>query len=402
MKNKITHLISEKNANKIFYPGLDGPLVSLSLFNELQHNILPNDVIESAYKEYKEKYDEKRFKSFYVEHQSDEWFKEKYDPECSKQDKAERNAQCQKLANRFIESLTSNQIKNLKLELREADENNKQLKIFFYGYNKEKGDFEEKEREINLLKPSNVSDTTIDICSMPYYGFDPDKLTLFAYQIPKSISRFQILKVVKKLPGFVSMSMSEPIKNQNYCRYCWMAFDSEENCELAFDSLNDYKLTNDYKLFPIKSKSTTSKKLRVTVPYFEERISEDLEFSKALIQIYDKERAIETNLIFDHKETRSREYQLDLQILYLRRVHGLCYYCLEEYEDERMLATRCDNIHLRHHTNLSTRKPETMESHKYEVEWDRQFTKLIKEKIEDGLNTIKNSVYYVYFYLFRQ
>ena len=188
------------------------------------------------------------------------------------------------------------------------------------------------------------------------------------------------------------MSMSEPIKNQNYSRYCWLTFDSEENCELAFDSLNDYKVTTDYKLFPIKSKSTTSKKLRVTVPYFEERISEDLEFSKALIQIYDKERAIDGNTLFDYKDGRSKEYQLDLQILYLRRVHGFCYYCLEGYEDERMLSTRCDNVHLRNNLNLYQRKPEIIDSNKYEADWDKQFSKLVKEKIENEINLLNKSV----------
>lgn len=359
----------------------------------MQHNILPNEVIENAYKEYKEKYDEKRFKSFYVEHLNDEWFKEKYDLECSKQFDKERNGQCIKLSEIFLDDLESNNFKNLKLELRESDESNRSIKIYFYGYNTEKADFEEKEREINVTGNSNVPDPAIDICSQPYFGFDPDKLTLFAYQIPKNISRFQLINIVKKLPGFISLSMSEPIKNQNYCRYCWFTFDSEENCELAFDSLNDYKVTNEYKLFPIKSKSTTSKKLRVTPYLFEERVAEDLENSKTLIQIYDRERSIEGNTLFDNRESRSKEFQLDLQILYLRRVHGFCYYCLEEYEDERMLATRCDNIHLRHHIKLSSRNnQETLESQKYSAEWDKQFTRLVKEKIENGISSLNKSV----------
>ena len=33
--------------------------------------------------------------------------------------------------------------------------------------------------------------------------------------------------------------------------------------------------------------------------------------------------------------------KLDLLLLYLRRVHSFCFYCGEEYEDERMLATKC-------------------------------------------------------------
>ena len=64
------------------------------------------------------------------------------------------------------------------------------------------------------------------------------------------------------------------------------------------------------------------------------------------------------NLIVDSKDSRPKELQLDIQLLYLRRVHGLCYYCMEEYEDERMLATRCGNIHVRSYKKLGPRKNE--------------------------------------------
>ena len=97
MRNKVTSMISEKNSSKIFVPGFDGPLVSLSLFNELQHNILSTEAIEAAYKDYKAKYEQKKFQSFYVEHKDDEWFKEKYDLEMNNKWRTERNSQSQKL-----------------------------------------------------------------------------------------------------------------------------------------------------------------------------------------------------------------------------------------------------------------------------------------------------------------
>ena len=42
-----------------------------------------------------------------------------------------------------------------------------------------------------------------------------------------------------------------------------------------------------------------------------------------------------------------QEWQLDVQLLYLRRVHAFCFYCLEEYDDERMLSAKCGPIHIR-------------------------------------------------------
>ena len=44
--------------------------------------------------------------------------------------------------------------------------------------------------------------------------------------------------------------------------------------------------------------------------------------------------------------------QLDLQLLYLRKVHSYCYYCAAEHYDERMLAAKCGSIHLRLTTQL--------------------------------------------------
>ena len=43
----------------------------------------------------------------------------------------------------------------------------------------------------------------------------------------------------------------------------------------------------------------------------------------------------------------SQYKQLDLQLLYLRKVHSYCYYCAAEHYDERMLAAKCGSIHLR-------------------------------------------------------
>ena len=92
------------------------------------------------------------------------------------------------------------------------------------------------------------------------------------------------------------------------------------------------------------------------------------------------------------EKAEEKEYQLDLNILYLRRVHGFCFYCLEEYDDERMLATRCDNIHLRSYIQIGKRTSESMTENKNEAEWDNNFTRLLKERIEKGPQETKNTL----------
>lgn len=94
----------------------------------------------------------------------------------------------------------------------------------------------------------------------------------------------------------------------------------------------------------------------------------------------------------EQTEEENKAMQLDLNIIYLRRVHGFCYYCLEEYDDERMLATRCDNIHLRPHKSLGNRTVEAIQMHKNEADWDKNFTRKLKERLEKGPQETKTTL----------
>ncbi len=55
--------------------------------------------------------------------------------------------------------------------------------------------------------------------------------------------------------------------------------------------------------------------------------------------------------------------RLDLQITYLRKVHALCYYSCEEYDDERLLAAKCGPVYIRSKDHVPVAKlaehPET-------------------------------------------
>ena len=99
----------------------------MALFNELQANIFDQEIIDNAYADYKVQYEAKRYSSFYVEHQNDEWFKEKYDPEIYVKWKNERNSQAKKISKQFLEWYKEIEGK-IKLELNEEDEFNKKLK----------------------------------------------------------------------------------------------------------------------------------------------------------------------------------------------------------------------------------------------------------------------------------
>lgn len=280
-------------------PGYDGPLVSFSLFNELQHNILPSDVLEEAYRDYKSKFENKRFQTFYIEHQHDEWFREKYDMELNQKWRNERNQHCQNLSDNFLSQVNSKGFNNLKLELRDHDEHNKNLKIVYNNYNNyRESNNKEDYSDDNTFKSDEKYGGDFDISESPYYGFEPDKMTLFLHQLPRNVSRWSVLELLKKQDGFITMSLSEPIKNQNYVRFVWVTFDKKDNCEKAYESLSEEKLSGDYKVNPILSKTNHIKKIKVCFPMFDDRIIEDLDFSKQIIKILDKEKQIEVGYYY--------------------------------------------------------------------------------------------------------
>ena len=363
---------------KISIPGFDGPLITESLFKELQLNSIPSDVIAEAYKDYKAKYENKKYQSFYAEHKNDEWFKEKYHPDIYYQVKEEQNVQCQKLCSAFVDDIKKLSDVNLTY-----DSVLKYKNVNFSTY-----DFENEEKLQSAINneddDKNDDKAKEDISDTPYFGFEPDKMTLFIHQLPRQISRMQIIEISKKVPGFVYLSLSEPIKNQDYNRYSWITFDTEENCNLAYDLLHDYKIANDFKLNPIKSVSITSKNIRITPKQFINRIEEDVLYTKQIIDIMDKDKCIKNSPKFEQFD--DKRIRLDLQILYLRKIHGFCYYCFEFYDDERNLSTKCDNAHIRNGF-IDERGVATFDniSEKEKIiKFDTELTKKAKDFIAQG------------------
>lgn len=86
---------------------------------------------------------------------------------------------------------------------------------------------------------------------------------------------------------------------------------------------------------------------KVSTKLDSQRVKTDLQLSKELIQTLDKEKKIEENKLLNNLSDKNLLNQLDLCILYLRKVHSYCFYCASEYHDERMLSAKCGPMHLR-------------------------------------------------------
>ena len=296
-------------------PSLAGGLLNFKQFMELQHEPIPPLEAQQHYDEYKSKYERKHLEIFFFDHKSEPWFTEKYDPIISQRWQEERH-QNAKLSNRsFIEQVQRQLFSGLKL----------------------------RETEKNIEK----------ISGPPYYGFDPNSMTLFLKTIPVHISRWDLLAVIKTSPGFISLSMSEPLKSQGFSRFAWVLYDTEAHCNESLQLLTNKQVTNDFRLNPVRSQSSSRKEPKLQPPQSMESLPVDWKQTSRLITIIDREKGIFENplLVTDERffmmNEVEKELQLDLQLLYLRKVHAFCYYCLEEYEDERMLAAKCAPAHIR-------------------------------------------------------
>lgn len=51
-----------------------------------------------------------------------------------------------------------------------------------------------------------------EISGPPLFGFDANRMTLYLRNIPVNVSRWNLLEVIRDTKGFVSLSMSEPLR----------------------------------------------------------------------------------------------------------------------------------------------------------------------------------------------
>jgi L-ribulose-5-phosphate 3-epimerase UlaE len=90
-----------------------------------------------------------------------------------------------------------------------------------------------------------VNSRTDEISKAPLFGYDANSMTLYLKSIPKTVSRWELLNLIREeTRGFVSLSISEPLRTHDFERYAWVSYDSEENCRLAKEIL-EHKTLHD-------------------------------------------------------------------------------------------------------------------------------------------------------------
>ena len=427
-RKKIKKTYSEGNRN--FQPSLDIPLVTYDLFCQLYtekggDSNLSKEEFQKFYDEYKFNHELKNNEQFFINHKSDEWFLEKYNPNAYVQfNQKERSIMCQNKAKLFFDKfdlenvIFKKEIKDIKddnkltqkinyiFDLKEEHEYNKNIKILYTKINIAENKIEEFERDLNNI-PLNkeIIQKELEEDGKPYYFYNPDYLTLYNLNsLTKNIEIIPVIDVFKKYTGFVSLSLTEPERINGYKRSFWVTYDNETNFENALNGLKEYELNKDFMIRVIKSETTQNpyyRKIKVTPPLFEERLVEDIKGSNKIISILDAYRGIDKNPLTEKNNMEEiSELQeeekiniLNFSILYLRKVHGFCYYCLKGFKDERNLTKKCDFLHLRHYTKLGKRDQAknidinniniSEDELKNAIEFDKFFTKNLNDLLVD-------------------
>ena len=377
------------NEPEIVQPDIFLHLVSFDVFKALQTSELSQEKLEEEYKKYQLSHFENKLEMFYKEHKDDEWFNELYDPLTIESTINEAHSQCQRLYYHFESILVStNNYSSLSLSLSPTDKEKMlshpllKLKYPLFNQNEE-------------ILPQNVSTESvhdlIDISKAPYYAFNPEDCTVFLNEIPKTISRAQILSAITNAGGdYLSVSMSSPNRLKNHSRYCWITYSKKEQCEIALTTLKECKISDDFMIFPYLSKCASNRYVRITPQLFEDRLQEDNKYLKKIISLLDKEKELEENKIVNSTITSFEiSKQNDIMMMYLRHVHGFCYYCVEEHDGERNLAKNCDCIHLREEGSLGKRSEVAQldkEKYKEVIEFDAKLTERIKTFISKKEN----------------
>ena len=427
-RKKIKKTYSEGNRN--FQPSLDIPLVTYDLFCQLYtekggDSNLSKEEFQKFYDEYKFNHELKNNEQFFINHKSDEWFLEKYNPNAYVQfNQKERSIMCQNKAKLFFDKfdlenvIFKKEIKDIKddnkltqkinyiFDLKEEHEYNKNIKILYTKINIAENKIEEFERDLNNI-PLNkeIIQKELEEDGKPYYFYNPDYLTLYNLNsLTKNIEIIPVIDVFKKYTGFVSLSLTEPERINGYKRSFWVTYDNETNFENALNGLKEYELNKDFMIRVIKSETTQNpyyRKIKVTPPLFEERLVEDIKGSNKIISILDTYRGIDKNPLTEKNNMEELSELpeeekiniLNFSILYLRKVHGFCYYCLKGFKDERNLTKKCDFLHLRHYVKLGKRDQAknidinniniSEDELKNAIEFDKFFTKNLNDLLVD-------------------
>ena len=238
---------------------------------------------------------------------------EKYNPLLKAELREMFGEHCREEARLFFEDLEAGRLSGAKLEITEELAKAVQAERAF----------EELVQDASLYSMEINLDNELDITEEPFYGFDSNYQTLFIKSVPKDCPRKAIEGIFKGMEGYTCLSLSEPLRTQEYVRFGWVIFKTDKACLKAFNEMKGEAIS-EHNLNIVKNKHQR-RFIKILSNMTESRLNEHLSLSKELITVLDREKQITDNQLLANPN-KDPLIQLDLQTLYLRKVHYYCYY----------------------------------------------------------------------------
>ena len=207
----------------------------------------------------------------------------------------------------------------------------------------------------------------------PEFAFDPDVGSMLISGLPPAASAWDVFDAIQDCSGFVTATWALPSSKKEINRTFKARFLNAKQATSASmfvskqsDTLLCAKgLTSEA---PRVSALTPSPELSALVLPPEmaskERLEKDLVLSAKVIHHLDDLLQIPegvTSSVLDSKG--STEQKLDLQVIYLRRVHHFCFYAGEWFQDEWSLRDSCGVVAVRDHSQDATLETSWSTSH---------------------------------------
>ena len=211
----------------------------------------------------------------------------------------------------------------------------------------------------------------------PEFAFDPDVGSMLISGLPPAASAWDVFDAIQECSGFVAATWALPSSKKGINRTFKARFGSAKQATSAsmFVSKQSDMLLCAKGLTsgaPRVSTLTPSPELSASVLPPEmaskERLEKDLVLSAKVIHHLDDLLRIPEGVTSSVLNSEgSTEQKLDLQVIYLRRVHHFCFYAGEWFQDEWSLRDSCGVVAVRDHSHATFAETSWATSHEKRI-----------------------------------
>lgn len=216
----------------------------------------------------------------------------------------------------------------------------------------------------------------------PHFAFDPNVNALVLSTMPGSISAWKMNELLQSQPGFLAISSPQRPK-QGLTRELRARFQSEDQVHAAVRALNNAPGNLQFEeAAPAKVLEAFVLPPEMSHP---DRLAKDMELSKRVICKLDAIMSVpleKTHELLDWEASVMEK--VDVQVMYLRRVHHFCFYGCTWCSDEWALYRNCGAALLRGNFNAENEDGEITEE---KVDAGGEWAEAHDQRIENFIDT---------------